>query len=256
MMKVVILAGGKGTRLAEETQSKPKPMVEIGGKPILWHIMKHFSYHGFYEFVIALGYKGELIKEYVLGALRHRGNITVDFATKKIDQTPKRQLNWKVHLIDTGLETLTGGRVKRLQNILDGERFFLTYGDGVADIDLEALLDFHKNNTCVATVTAVHPASRFGNITFNENRIEKFAEKSQVDVGWINGGFMVMEPEIFDYLENDDSVLESDALEELARNGRLAGYKHEGFWQCMDSLRDRNLLQTMWESGKPAWKIW
>lgn len=255
-MKVVILAGGKGTRLAEETHSKPKPMVEIGGKPILWHIMKHFSHHGFDEFVIALGYKGEVIKEYVLGALRQSGNITIDFATTKIEQFPEEQLSWKVHLIDTGLETLTGGRVKKLQSILKGERFFLTYGDGVADVDLKSLLDFHKNNACLATVTAVHPASRFGSIRFKENRIERFAEKSQVDVGWINGGFMVMEPGIFDYLKTDDSVLELDGLEELAKQKLLAGYKHEGFWQCMDSLRDRDLLQAMWDSGQPAWKIW
>ena len=255
-MKVVILAGGKGTRLAEETLTKPKPMVEIGEKPILWHIMKHFSHYGFSEFVIALGYKGHIIKEYIMNSARYSEDISVNFETGTINQDSELRPNWKVRLVDTGIETLTGGRVKRLQNILGKERFFLTYGDGVANVDLNKLLNFHEEKACTATVTAVHPASRFGSIDFEGDTLTGFAEKSQTDIGWINGGFMVLEPNIFEYLGGDNSVLELDGLEELAKRSLLAGYKHEGFWQCMDSLRQRNLLQALWESGSPPWKLW
>lgn len=255
-MKVVILAGGKGTRIAEETNSKPKPMVEIGGQPILWHIMQHFCHYGFCEFIIALGYKGDVIKEYVLNYGRTSGDITVDFRNGKAERSAEETKSWRVHLMDTGQETLTGGRVKRLEKLLGNERFFLTYGDGVADVDLRAVLEFHKSVAPVATVTAVRPTARFGTINFNGDKIDRFAEKSQVDVGWINGGYMIMEPEIFNYLDGDHSVLELDALEILAHKGKLAGFKHEGFWHCMDSLRDKNVLEEMWKSGSPQWKIW
>ena len=255
-MKVVILAGGKGTRISEETGARPKPMIEIGERPILWHIMKHFSHYGFCEFVVALGYKGDAIKEYIFNYGRYDGDATVDLAVETVERFRAETENWKVHLVDTGQETLTGGRVKRLKNLIGNERFFLTYGDGVADVDLQALLRFHESAAPVVTVTAVHPASRFGTINFDGQRVTRFTEKSQVDVGWINGGYMVMEPAVFDYLEGDRSVLELDALEALAQKGKLAGFKHEGFWHCMDNLRDKNMLQALWDSGSPPWKIW
>src|SRR5262245_34743305 len=236
-MKVVILAGGLGSRLQEETTVKPKPMVEIGGRPILWHIMKHYAHHGFHEFVVALGYKGEVIKRHFLDSYALDGSITIDTATGKVDAHYKQRETWLVHLIDTGVDTNTGGRVKRLQRWLDGGPFMVTYGDGVSNVDLKALARFHQSKKCVATVTAVRPPARFGGLQFDGDLVSRFSEKPQAGEGWINGGFMVCEPKIFDYLKHDGASLEIDGLEPLAEAGQLAAYKHDNFWQCMDTLR-------------------
>ena len=255
-MKVVILAGGKGTRISEETGVRPKAMVAIGGRPILWHIMKHYSTYGFKEFVIALGYKGELIKEYFLNYSRLSGDIVVDYKSQQASRSNGDVEDWKVHLIETGLDTLTGGRVKRLQALVGSERFMLTYGDGVSTVDLDKLVTFHGKSDATVTLTAIHPPARFGSLHFDGQRITRFAEKSQVDEGWVNGGYMVLEPEVFDYLKDDSSILELHAMEQLSHEGKLAGYRHDGFWQCMDSLRDQMTLEGMWNSGKPPWKCW
>jgi len=255
-MKVVILAGGLGTRLAEETEVKPKPMVEIGGRPILWHIMKHYAHFGFREFFIALGYKGEVIKRYFLDYYTLNSSMTVDLSNGKVEVHKKECDDWIVHLIDTGIHTLTGGRVKRMEPWLKNEAFMVTYGDGVSDINLNDLLRFHQSHNRVATVTAVRPPARFGGLIFNGNIITQFTEKPQIGEGWINGGFMVLGPRIFDYLEGDSTSLESDALERLAADGQLMAYKYDGFWQCMDHLRDVRLLESLWQSGKPPWKLW
>ncbi|MCX7734995.1 MAG: glucose-1-phosphate cytidylyltransferase [bacterium] len=255
-MKVVILAGGFGTRLAEETDRIPKPMVEIGGRPILWHIMKHYAHYGFKEFFIALGYKGEVIKRYFLEYYRMNTDITINLATGDVMTQGTRKDDWIVHLIDTGLNTLTGGRVKRLEKWLKGETFMITYGDGVSDINLQELLKFHRSHGKIGTVTAVRPPARFGGIIFNGDMVYKFTEKPQIGEGWINGGFMVFEPRVFDYIQGDNTSLEADVLESLADDGELAAFKHEGFWQCMDTLRDVRLLESLWQSGKPPWKVW
>ena len=255
-MKVVILAGGLGTRLAEETEVKPKPMVEIGGRPILWHIMKHYAHFGFREFFIALGYKGEVIKRYFLDYYTLNSSMTVDLSNGKVEVHKKECDDWIVHLIDTGIHTLTGGRVKRMEPWLKNEAFMVTYGDGVSDINLNDLLRFHQSHNRVATVTAVRPPARFGGLIFNGNIITQFTEKPQIGEGWINGGFMVLGPRIFDYLEGDSTSLESDALERLAADGQLMAYKYDGFWQCMDHLRDVRLLESLWQGGKPPWKLW
>lgn len=255
-MKVVILAGGLGTRLAEETEVKPKPMVEIGGRPIVWHIMKHYAYHGFKEFFIALGYKGETIKQYFLEYYNLNGNVTIDFSKGEIVTRDKECEDWVVHLTDTGLGTNTGGRVKRLDKWLKDGTFMVTYGDGVSDLDLQSLLRFHRSHGRIATVTAVRPPSRFGGLVFDGDLISEFTEKPQIGEGWINGGFMVLEPAILDYLECDTNTLEIDALERLAAERQLAAYRHEGFWQCMDTLRDKRLLQRLWDSGGAPWKLW
>lgn len=255
-MKAVILAGGLGTRLAEETSIKPKPMVEIGGKPILWHIMKHFSHFGFKEFYIAVGYKGEVIKRYFLDYYALNGSMTVDLASGGVRMHNSECDDWVVHLMDTGAQTMTGGRVKRLEPWLRGETFLVTYGDGVANIDLWDLVRFHCEHRRLGTVTAVRPPARFGGLVFDGDLVKRFTEKPQAGEGWINGGFMVLEPEIFDYLPGDDSVLEIDGLERLAMAGQLAAYRHEGFWQCMDTLRDVHLLEKLWQSGNAPWKVW
>ena len=255
-MKVVILAGGMGTRLSEETDLRPKPMVEIGGHPILWHIMKHYARHGFHEFVIALGYKGEEVKRFFLDYNRLKASITVELSTGSTNFHEATPDNWTVHLIDTGLQTLTGGRVKRLQPWLEGEPFMLTYGDGVSDVDLGALLRLHRTSGRLATVTAVRPPARFGGLIFDGDLVADFTEKPQIGEGWINGGFFVLEPEIFRYIDGDESSLELDALERLARDRRLAAYRHEAFWQCMDTLRDKRTLERLWSSGSPPWKVW
>lgn len=255
-MKVVILAGGLGSRLSEETVVKPKPMVEIGTKPIIWHIMKYYSQFGFKEFVVALGYKAEILKEYFIRYCQLHGSISVDLAKDEVTQNGFHNEDWKVHLIDTGLNTQTGGRVKRLEKILGKEKFMLTYGDGVSDVDIDKLLKFHNKSKALATITAVHPPARFGGIDFDGDYIDKFREKSQIDVGWINGGFMVLEPEIFDLMEKDEDILEIEVLAKLAHEKKLAGYKHKGFWQCMDTLRDKVLLQNLWETNNAPWKIW
>ncbi len=255
-MKVVILGGGLGTRLSEETESRPKPMVEIGGHPIIWHIMKHYAGHGFRDFVLALGYKGEEIKRFFLDYSRLSSSLTVNLATGQSSSHEEAPENWTVHLIDTGLKTNTGARVKRLQPWLEGETFMLTYGDGVCDIDLKELLRFHRGHGRLATVTAVRPPARFGGLIFDGDLVSDFTEKPQIGEGWINGGFMVLEPGVFDYLAGEDPSLEADTLEHLAADRQLAAYKHDNFWQCMDTLRDVRLLENLWQSGHPPWKTW
>lgn len=255
-MKVVILAGGLGTRLAEETEVKPKPMVEIGGKPILWHILKHYSHYGFKEFLIALGYKGEVIKRYFLDYYALNGSMTLNLSHGDVQVHHKECEDWLVHLMDTGMDTFTGGRVKRLEPWLNQETFMVTYGDGVSDIDLKNLLHFHKSHGRLATVTAVRPPARYGGLIFEGDLVVEFTEKPQIGEGWINGGFLVFEPGVFKYLERDSTGLEGDALEQLAINGQLAAYRHDRFWQCMDTLRDKRLLEGLWQSGKSPWKVW
>jgi glucose-1-phosphate cytidylyltransferase len=257
-MRVVILAGGLGTRLAEETTVRPKPMVEIGGHPMLWHIMKHFAHHGLSDFCLALGYKGEQIKRYFLDyyhAHTH-GALHVDLATGQITTSDQATENWRVDLVDTGHATNTGGRVRRLRPWLRDETFIVTYGDGVSNVDLDQLLAFHKQHGRIATVTAVRPPARYGGLEFDGPLVSRFTEKPQAGEGWINGGFLVLEPGVFDYLHGDTCSLESDALARLAADGQLAAYKHEGFWQCMDTLRDKNLLERLWERDEAPWKTW
>lgn len=254
-MKVVLLAGGRGTRLSEETDVRPKPMVEIGGHPILWHIMKGFRHHGLKEFVLALGYKGDFIKRWFLDRRALAGDLTLDMATGKVEHRERIDEDWTVDLVDTGLDTLTGGRVRRLRPYLDST-FVVTYGDGVSDVDVSALVAFHKRHGRLATVTAVRPPARFGAIQFDGDRVDRFSEKPQAGEGWINGGFIVMEPGVLDYLTGDDNSLEIHALEALAADGQLFAYRHDGFWQCMDTLRDKQYLQAAWESGHAHWKTW
>lgn len=255
-MKVVILAGGLGTRLSEETALRPKPMVEIGGQPILWHIMKHYAHHGFTEFVCALGYKGEFIKRYFLDYQMLSGGITIDFSSGEVQQHRKEIEDWTVHLVDTGQQTLTGGRLKRLEPWLKDEPFMLTYGDGVSDVDLGELLAFHRARGRIATITAVRPPARFGGLSFDGDLVREFKEKPQIGEGWINGGFMVFEPAVFAYLGGDDGHLEVEALERLAADGQLAAYRHERFWQCMDTLRDVRTLENLWHTGNAPWTTW
>jgi glucose-1-phosphate cytidylyltransferase len=255
-MKVVVLAGGYGTRLAEETEVRPKPMVYIGNQPILWHILKHYSHFGINEFYIALGYLGDEIKRYFVDRQRLAGSMTVDMGDGGIERFDAESEKWKVHLVETGVDSMTGGRVLRLRPHLREGTFLVTYGDGVADIDIDKLIAFHKREGLVATVTAVRPPARFGGLVFNGNRVARFSEKPQTGEGWINGGFLVCEPAIFDYLKNDRSVLETDALERLAEEGMLAAYQHDGFWHCMDTLRDKRQLEAMWQTGRAPWKLW
>lgn len=255
-MKVVILAGGIGTRLAEQTEVKPKPMVEIGGRPILWHIMKHYAFHGFKEFVVALGYKGEIIKNWFLNYRTFSSDVSVSLKTGKTRIHNEKREGWTVHLIDTGLNTNTGGRLKRLAPILGRSAFLLTYGDGVSVVDLKKLLRFHKSTGLLATVTAVRPPARFGGLVFKGARVVQFSEKPQIGEGWINGGYMVVEPRVLSYIRDDDTNFERDVLERLAAEGQLAAYRHEGFWQSMDTLRDVRTLESLWDSGKAPWKLW
>ncbi|MDP2342941.1 MAG: glucose-1-phosphate cytidylyltransferase [Deltaproteobacteria bacterium] len=255
-MKVVILAGGLGTRLAEETELRPKPMVEIAGRPILWHIMKSYSAQGLTEFVIALGYKGDQIKKYVVDYAVTGGDLSVDLGSGQVTTSPRERESWRIHLRDTGVETMTGGRLQALQEVLGDETFMLTYGDGVADVDVAALLAHHRSQGKVGTITAVRPPARFGALELDEGMVKRFSEKSQADAGWINGGFMVFEPSIFKYLSGPACVLEQDALEQIASEGELAAYRHEGFWQCMDTLREKRYLDSLWREGKAPWKRW
>jgi glucose-1-phosphate cytidylyltransferase len=255
-MKAVILAGGLGTRLAEETEIKPKPMVEIGGQPILWHIMKHYAHHGFNEFFVALGYKSEVIKRYFLDYYTLKGNITIDFSNDKVEMHDKKCEDWLINLIDTGPETNTGGRIKRLEPWLTDGTFMVTYGDGLCNVDLRELVRFHRSQGKIATVTAVRPPARFGGIIFDGDLVDTFTEKPQIGEGWINGGFLVFEPEVFEYLEGDHTSLEAHALERLAEDRQLVAYKHDGFWQCMDTLRDKRLLESLWREGRAYWKVW
>lgn len=255
-MKVAILAGGLGTRLAEETEVKPKPMVEIGGQPILWHILKHYGGYGFDEFFVAVGYKGAAIKRYFLDYAALTGSMTIDVGSGNVDRHAADCEDWTVHVIDTGADTQTGGRIKRLEPWLRDGTFMATYGDGVCDLDLTKLLAFHRSHGKLATVTAVRPPSRFGGLVFDGDLIAEFTEKPQIGEGWINGGFMVFEPGIFDYLDGDLAVLETDGLERLAEERQLAAYRHDAFWQCMDTLRDKRLLESLWEAGEAPWKQW
>jgi glucose-1-phosphate cytidylyltransferase len=255
-MKTVILAGGMGTRLQEETTLKPKPMVEIGGKPILWHIMKTYAVHGFREFVIALGYKGEVIKEFFLRYYYHSHDFTIRLADGDVQAYQGDREDWTVHLVDTGLQTQTGGRVKRLAPVLANETFMLTYGDGVSNVNINELLAFHRQHGKLATVTAVRPPARFGGLSFEGDLVARFAEKPQVGEGWINGGFFVLEPGVLDYIAGDDTYFEREPLERLARDSQLVAFRHGDFWQCMDTLRDVRLLESLWESGKAPWKVW
>jgi glucose-1-phosphate cytidylyltransferase len=257
-MKVVILAGGLGTRISEESHLKPKPMIEVGEMPILWHIMKTYSYYGFNDFVICCGYKGYVIKEYFADYYLHRSDITFDFtAENKMTVISNVAEPWKVTLVDTGLNTMTGGRVKRIREHIGNETFMLTYGDGVSDINIEELVNFHQKKGKLATMTAIQPGGRFGVIDIDQDSsIKSFREKTLEDGGWINGGFMVLDPGIFDLIENDQTVLERYPLEEAARLGQLNAYKHHGFWQCMDTLRDKMLLDELWQKKKAPWKVW
>jgi glucose-1-phosphate cytidylyltransferase len=252
-MKVVILAGGLGTRLQDETAVKPKPMVEIGGRPMLWHIMTHYSRHGFKEFCVALGHKGDVIKQYFRDYALLCGTLTVNLATGQVEAKDKQIEDWTVHLVPTGLETLTGGRVRRLESVLRGETFMLTYGDGVADIDIRRLLAFHRAHGKLATVTAVRPPARFGGVELEADAVRAFTEKPSIGEGWINGGYFVFEPGVFDYLKGDQTILEADALEQIAADGQLAAYRHSGFWQCMDTPRDLRVLESAWQNGNAPW---
>jgi glucose-1-phosphate cytidylyltransferase len=255
-MKVVILAGGLGTRLAEETEVKPKPMVEVGGRPILWHILKYYAHYGHSEFAIALGYKGEMIKRYFLDYAGLDGSLTVCVRTGKVERHEEHPENWMLHLMDTGLETATGGRLKRLAPLLRKGTFMATYGDGLSNVDLRQLLAFHRTHGRLATLTAVRPPARFGNMEFRGDRVTRFTEKPQVGEGWINGGFFVFEPGVLEYIPGDAAALEREPLERLAADGELMAYQHGDFWQCMDTLRDRRLLDSMWSGGAAPWKVW
>ncbi len=256
-MKVAILAGGLGTRLQEETQIKPKPMVEIGGRPILWHIMKIYSHFGFKEFVIALGYRGGIIKDYFLNYRTRDSNLIIDLKSGDTQVASAHDVeDWKVHLIDTGIDTMTGGRIKRIADYLGDEPFMVTYGDGIADINLKAVLELHQKENRIATVSAVRPPARFGQIRLDKTGVIGFAEKPQADSGWINGGFFVLDSKIKKYINEDDTIFEREPLERLAQEGMLSSYQHDGFWQCMDTVRDVELLQSLWASGNAPWRIW
>lgn len=255
-MKVVILAGGLGTRLSEVTDLRPKPMVEIGERPILWHIMKGYAHHGFREFVVALGYKGDVIKRFFLDLHSLGGSLKVDLATSAVERFERSADDWTVHLVETGLNTNTGGRLRRLRKWIGDETFLCTYGDGVSDVDIPALLAFHKKQGKLATVTAVRPPARFGGLEFAGDLVARFTEKPQVGEGWINGGFLVLEPKVLDWFDGDDANLEVNGLEKLAAIGQLAAYKHDRFWQCMDTLRDVRYLERLWAEAKAPWKVW
>lgn len=256
-MKVVILAGGFGTRISEESYLKPKPMIEIGEQPILWHIMKQYSYYGFNDFVICLGYKGYMIKEYFANYFLHTSDVTFDLAENRMTVHNNFSEPWRVTLVDTGLNTMTGGRVKRIQPYVGNEPFMLTYGDGVSDININKLVDFHNKCGKTATITAVQPEGRFGVLDLDGDRVTGFREKSRGDMGWINAGFMVLQPEFFDYIKGgDETILERQPFEDVSRDRQLTAYKHSGFWQCMDTQRDKKNLEEMWTLEKAPWKVW
>ncbi len=255
-MKIVILAGGMGTRLQEETSLKPKPMVEIGGQPILWHIMKTFAAYGYNEFVLALGYKGEVIKNYFLNYHFLRNNISVNLKNGSVTVHEQESDDWMVHLVDTGPRTETGGRLRRLKSLLGDETFMMTYGDGVSNINVPELIDFHHQHGKLVTVTAVRPPARFGGMKLDGELVSYFAEKPQTGEGWINGGFFVIEPQALDYIADDFTPWEGIPMETLVRQGQLVAYQHAGFWQCMDTLRDMRLLDSMWSEGHAPWKVW
>ncbi|HEV2035659.1 MAG TPA: glucose-1-phosphate cytidylyltransferase [Candidatus Dormibacteraeota bacterium] len=255
-MKTVILAGGVGTRLSEATGVMPKPMVPIGGLPLIWHIMRIYAHHGFNEFVVALGYRGDVIKEYFLSHRYHSSNLTISLGTGEVTIHNGERPDWIIHLIDTGPDTATGGRIKRLAHVLNNERFMLTYGDGVADVDVRKLVDHHIAQGKLGTVTAVRPPARFGSLELDGNLVRRFSEKPQIGEGWINGGFFVLEPGILDCIAGDHISWEHEPLERLAEDGELAAYRHPGFWQPMDTLREVKILESLWSSGKAPWRVW
>ena len=257
-MKVVLLAGGFGTRISEETELRPKPMIEIGGKPILWHIMKLYSAYGFNEFIICLGYKGYVIKEYFVNYFLHQSDLKIDLCKNSIEWLNSNAEPWKITMKDTGLHTMTGGRIRNIRELIGNETFMLTYGDGLSNVDLKALADFHKNHKKLVTVTAVQPSGKFGslNISVETGMVKSFMEKPKGDGAWVNGGFFVCEPTIFDYLKDDSTIWEREPLENIAKAGQLVPYKHYGFWKPMDTLRDKIELENLWNSRNADWKIW
>lgn len=255
-MQVIILAGGRGTRIEEESATRPKPMVEIGGQPLLWHIMNIYAHHGHSEFLVACGYRGEMIKEYFHNFSIRNSDYIVELKTGRVEIVTPSPVDWRVGLIDTGLDTMTGGRVLRLQPLVNDRTFMVTYGDGLGDIDIGRLLAFHKAHGRLATITAVRPPARFGGLVLADGAVREFSEKPQTGEGWINGGFFVFEPGVFSYLDDDDTVLERRPLERLAEDGQLMAYQHTGFWQPMDTLRERQLLEALWEGGCAPWKTW
>jgi glucose-1-phosphate cytidylyltransferase len=255
-MKAVILAGGMGTRISEETHLRPKPMIEIGGKPILWHIMKIYTAHGIHDFIICLGYKGYIIKEYFANYFLHMSNVTFDFKKNRMEINERKVEPWKVTLVDTGENTMTGGRLKRIKKYLNNEDFCFTYGDGLSDIDLGRLIKFHRKQKTLATVTATQPPGRFGVLNIKNDKVVSFKEKPHRDSRWINGGFFVLSPKVIDYIQGDETIWENEPMEKLASEGQLSSYRHEGFWKPMDTLRDKNQLEKLWNSGKAPWKVW
>jgi glucose-1-phosphate cytidylyltransferase len=255
-MKAIILAGGSGTRISEETHLKPKPMIEIGGKPILWHIMKIYTAHGINEFIVCLGYKGYVIKEYFANYALHVSDVTFDLKSNKIEVHRQQAEPWRITLVDTGEKTMTGGRLKRIQEYTRDEDFCFTYGDGVGNVDITKLIEFHRNQRVFATVTATRPPARFGSLKTEGDLVQQFQEKPAGDNGWINGGFFVLTPHVFKYIESDETVWEQLPLERLAADNQLAAYRHEGFWHPLDTLRDKHYLEELWSSGDAAWKVW
>ncbi|MBT3392806.1 MAG: glucose-1-phosphate cytidylyltransferase [Elusimicrobiaceae bacterium] len=256
-MKAVILAGGFGTRLSEETEIKPKPMVEIGGKPMLWHVMKIFSHYGINEFIILLGYKSYMVKEYFANYFLHQSDVTIDLKSNSMKIHKSQAEPWKITLLDTGLKTMTGGRVKRAKDYIGDETFMLTYGDGVADVNIKKLLEFHKKNKKLATVTSIMPSGRYGAIDITDkNEVKSFFEKPKGDGSWINGGFFVLEPKVLDYIDGDKTIFEREPLQNIVKDGQLNAFKHDGFWQAMDTLREKNDLEKMWAKEEAPWKVW
>jgi glucose-1-phosphate cytidylyltransferase len=255
-MKGVILAGGLGTRISEETHLKPKPMIEIGGMPMLWHIMKTYSAYGVNDFVICCGYKGYIIKEYFANYFLHRSDVTINLKNNKMDVHHKFAEPWTVTLVDTGIETMTGGRLKKVKEYVEKDTFCFTYGDGLSNIDIKKLIEFHKNKSKISTVTAVQPPGRFGMLEIQNDEIKKFVEKPVGDGGWINGGFFVLEPEVFDYIQDENTIWEREPLEKLVKENQLSAFKHYDFWQPLDTLRDKNVLEDLWNSGNAPWKVW
>jgi glucose-1-phosphate cytidylyltransferase len=255
-MKAVILAGGLGTRISEETHLKPKPMIEIGGMPLLWHIMKTYSFHGIHDFVICCGYKGYVIKEYFANYFLHMSDVTFDMKENTMDVHKKSAEPWKVTLVDTGLDTMTGGRLKRVKKYVENETFCFTYGDGLSDLSIKDLIDHHNKQKTLSTVTAVQPPGRFGALNIEKNKIISFEEKPSGDGSWINGGYFVLEPGIFDYVENDQTVWERQPLETLAKDSQLSVHKHKGYWNAVDTLRDKNHMQDLWDNKQAPWKVW
>jgi glucose-1-phosphate cytidylyltransferase len=255
-LKVVLLAGGRGTRLAEETSIRPKPMVEIGGQPMLWHLMAVYASHGFHDFIVACGYKGEIIKEFFHNYAVHHSDFEVDLRSGALRLLNSSSINWRVSVIDTGLDTMTGGRLLRLRPLLDDGTFMVTYGDGLGNVDVKALLEFHRRHGRLATVTAVRPPARFGDLSLEGDGVRSFAEKPQTHEGWINGGFFVFEPGVLDYVAGDETSLEQGPLDRLAAEGQLMAFRHAGFWQPMDTIREKELLESLWASGNAPWKTW